>query len=188
MKKLIVGGLAALAIGLTGCSVTGGAPMHTAATMATQAQAASQAPAAEPAIAPAGSAVRDGQLEFRVAKIERLKAVGDPTTNWVLQTTAQGEFIVVTMQVTNVGSVPATYFGQNQKLIAPDGQQFAADASANTYVNREIGIVPTINPGNWIWGRVAFDVPVGTPPGGMKLELHDSVFSGGVNVQIGGTQ
>ena len=28
MKRLIVGGLAALAIGLTGCSATGGAPSH----------------------------------------------------------------------------------------------------------------------------------------------------------------
>ena len=94
----------------------------------------------------------------------------------------------MTMQVTNIGSVAANYFGQNQKLIGPDRQQFAADTSADMYVNREIGLVPTINPGNWIWGRVAFDVPVGTPLGGMKLELHDSMFSGGVNVQIGGTQ
>ncbi len=141
-----------------------------------------------PTVAPAGSIVRDGQFEFRVAKVERLKTVGDPSTNWLLQTTAQGEYIVVTMQVTNIGNAPGTYFGTIQKLIGSDRRQFAADTSADMYVNNEIGIVATINPGNWIWGRAAFDVPTGTPLGGMKLELHDSFLSDGASVQIGGTQ
>lgn len=194
MKKLIVGGLTALAIGLTACapltSSTSGKPAVTYTTPSSATPLSTAAPITlDPNYAAApGSSVRDGQFEFRVAKVERLKSVGDPSTNWLVQTTAQGEYIVVTMQVTNIGDVAATYFGQNQKLINADGQQFAADTMADVYVNREIGPLPTINPGNWIWGRAAFDVPAGTPLGGVKLELHDSMFSGGVNVQIGGTQ
>jgi len=38
-----------------------------------------------------------------------------------------------------------------------------------------------INPGNSIDATASFDLPVGTPPG--EIELHDSAFSGGVEVQ-----
>ena len=105
MKRLLIGGLAAFAIGLTGCSITGGAPAHTKPVVATVAIAPT-APAtlASPVSAPTGSAVRDGRFEFHVGRVERLKTVGDPTGNPYMTATAQGEFIVVTMSVTNIGN------------------------------------------------------------------------------------
>jgi hypothetical protein len=39
-----------------------------------------------------------------------------------------------------------------------------------------------INPGNSIAGYVFFDVPRGTTVS--KLELHDSMFSGGITVRL----
>jgi hypothetical protein len=39
-----------------------------------------------------------------------------------------------------------------------------------------------INPGNSINATASFDIPVGTPPG--TIGLHDSAFSGGVEVQL----
>ena len=39
-----------------------------------------------------------------------------------------------------------------------------------------------INPGNSIQVQVAFDVPPGTQPA--ELELHDSMFSGGVKLRL----
>ena len=39
-----------------------------------------------------------------------------------------------------------------------------------------------INPGNSINATASFDIPAGTPPG--TIELHDSAFSGGVEVQL----
>ena len=68
-----------------------------------------------PTAAPAGSAVRDGKFEFRVLSIERAKSVSDPTGNPYMTTTAQGEFIVITMSVINIGNEAQNYFGQNQK-------------------------------------------------------------------------
>ena len=39
-----------------------------------------------------------------------------------------------------------------------------------------------INPGNSIQVELAFDVPPGTNPA--ELELHDSMFSGGISVRL----
>ena len=90
---------------------------------------------------------------------------------------AQGEFIVVTLSVTNIGDVPQSYFGQNQKLIDTSGREYGANSAADMYMN-DAGF-GDINPGNAIQVRVAFDVPPRTSPA--ELELHDSMFSGGVS-------
>ena len=42
-----------------------------------------------------------------------------------------------------------------------------------------------VKPGNSIQVKVAFDVPPGTPTEGAVLELHDSMLSGGAEVQLG---
>jgi hypothetical protein len=39
-----------------------------------------------------------------------------------------------------------------------------------------------INPGNTVHGKIAFDMPNGV--NAMKAELHDSMFSGGVTVNL----
>ncbi|MBK5248977.1 MAG: DUF4352 domain-containing protein, partial [Actinomycetales bacterium] len=40
-----------------------------------------------------------------------------------------------------------------------------------------------INPGNTVEGTIVFDVPADAVPA--TLELHDSMFSGGVSVTLG---
>jgi hypothetical protein len=130
--------------------------------------------------APAGSAVRDGKFEFRVVDVSRGATVSDPTGNPYMTVSAQGEFIVVTLSVTNIGNEPQSYFGQNQKLIDTSGREYSANSQADMYMN-DAGF-GDINPGNSIHVRVAFDVPPGTSPA--ELELHDSIFSGGVSVRL----
>jgi hypothetical protein len=93
---------------------------------------------------------------------------------------AQGEFIVVTLSVSNIGNVPQSYFGQNQKLIDASGREYGANSEADMYMND--AAFGDINPGNSIQVRVAFDVPPGTSPA--ELELHDSMFSGGASVRL----
>ena len=181
MRRVVIGGIAALAIGLTGCSATGGAPMHAAATVATQAQAVPIAPAT-PVSAPAGSAVRDGKFEFQVSRVDRMKTVGSPSNNPFMVATAQGEFVVVTMTVRNIGDQAQNYFGQNQMLVDATSRQYAADTTADMWMNTDNNPLGAINPGNWIWVRVAFDVAPGTQVS--ELQLHDSMFSGGVSVRL----
>ena len=132
---------------------------------------------AEPATdgaASSGSAVHDGKFEFRVVGVSRAATVSDPTGNPFMTVTAQGEFVVVTLSVSNIGNVPQSYFGQNQKLIDASGREYGANSEADTYMND--AAFGDINPGNSIQVRVAFDVPPGTSPA--ELELHDSMFVG----------
>ncbi|HSS24918.1 MAG TPA: DUF4352 domain-containing protein [Mycobacterium sp.] len=176
MKKAITAALiggALIGLGLTAC-----APLPTNGAMATR---AATAPASA-TIAPAGSAVRDGKFEFRVLRVERAKTVNDPTGNPYMTTTAQGEFVVITMSVANIGDQPQNYFGDNQKVIDATGREYGAKTEANMWMNTSTSPLGAINPGNSIRVKAAFDVPPGTQP--TVLELHDSMFSGGVSVRL----
>jgi hypothetical protein len=133
-----------------------------------------------PTAAAAGSSVRDGKFEFRVLGIERANQAGDPGGNPYAQVKPQGEFIVVTMSVTNIGGEPQSYFGSNQKLIDSSGREYSNNSSADLWMNSGLG--GDINPGNSIQVKAAFDVAPGTEPA--QLEVHDSMFSGGAHVRL----
>lgn len=143
--------------------------------------AAAEPSAATPTAAPAGSAVRDGKFEFRVLGIESATQAGDLSNPYMIAE-AQGEFVIVTLSVQNIGDVPQSYFGANQKLIDTAGREYGSDSEASLWMNNEGAIMSDINPGNSIQVRAAFDVPPGTVPA--ELELHDSAFSGGVSVRL----
>lgn len=130
--------------------------------------------------AAAGTSVRDGKFEFRVVNSRRADVAGDPT-NQFMTVPAQGEFFIVTLSITNIGSEPQSFFGQNQKLIDSSGNEYAPNSSADMWMNSGTG---DINPGNAIRAELAFDVPPGTPA--RELELHDSMLSGGARVALGG--
>ena len=83
--------------------------------------------------------------------------------------------------VKNIGDQSQSYFGVNQKLIDASGRQYAADTTADVWMNTGNNPLGAINPGNWIQVRIAFDVAPGTQVG--ELELHDSMLSGGVSVR-----
>jgi hypothetical protein len=177
MKKVITAALVGGA--LIGSSLTACAPLptHGASTHAGTASV----PEAD-TIVPAGSAVRDGKFEFQVLGIDRAKTVSDPTGNPYMTATAQGEFIVITMSVANIGDQPQNYFGQNQKVIDASGREYGASTEADMYMNTSNSVMGDINPGNSIQVKAAFDVPPGTQPA--ALEVHDSMFSGGVSVKL----
>lgn len=114
----------------------------------------------------------DGQFTFVVTKMERTDHVGDSVTG----SDAQGEFIVLTINVMNHGSKSQMLDASDQHLIA-DGKTYTAttDLSGGAFLN-------TINPGNSVTATIAFDVPAGTQP--TQVVLHDSAFSNGVRVTL----
>ena len=93
----------------------------------------------------------------------------------------QGEFIILTLSVQNIGDKAQSYFGSNQKLIDASGREYEANSEADMWMNDD-AIMSNINPGNSIQVKAAFDVPPGTQP--VELEVHDSMFSGGAKVQL----
>ena len=125
-----------------------------------------------------GSEVRDGKFSFLVTGVEEpVTVIG---TNEILKEQAQGEFIQMHVDVTNVGSQAQHYFGSNQKLIDDQGREFANNTGAEINVNDHL--TAEINPGNKVSITLVFDVPRGTVPA--AVEFHDSAFSGGVRVAL----
>jgi hypothetical protein len=113
--------------------------------------------------------VRDGKLEFVVSGVRRQPRFGGQR--------ARGEYVVVSMTVSNTGNEQQTFFSNNQKLIDTAGRKFDADTTAsNMYWMQEM------NPGFSVNVEVPFDVPPGTPLS--AIELHDSAFSGGATVNL----
>jgi hypothetical protein len=131
-------------------------------------------------VAPAGSAVRDGKFEFQVLNVTRATTAGNPSNEYEIAK-AQGEFVILTLSVRNIGNEPQSYSGDNQKLIDQSGRQYGESSEADMWMNSDV--TGDINPGNSIQAKAAFDVPPGTVPA--HVELHDSAFSGGASVAIG---
>lgn len=146
--------------------------------------ASTEPAAAEPETIPApvvlpgiGEEVRDGKFAFVITGIDRSKIAGD-LSNQFMREEAQGEFINVHMTVTNIGDEAQTFFATNQKLVAA-GREYEADGVVAMWTDSSS---VEINPGNSIAAVASFDVPPGTVP--QTISLHDSVFSGGVDVRL----
>ena len=135
-----------------------------------------KAPAAGPEI---GDKVRDGKFEFTVTKVKPgVATVGDS----MLGKKAQGQFVLVSITVANIGDEPQTLVGDAQKLFDTQGRKFSVDTEAAVYLADSNSIFEEINPGNLVKGTLLFDIPDGVKPA--RLELHDSPFSGGVDVAL----
>lgn len=133
----------------------------------------------DPAMPGIGDPVRDGKFEFTVKKVKTgVKKVGDQ----YLSEKAQGQFVLVTMKVENIGEEAQLFAGSAQKLIDTKGREHSADDGAAIYVKDSQSFLEDINPGNSVTGTVVFDIPKGAVPA--SLELHDSVLSDGVAVNL----
>ncbi len=138
-------------------------------------------PAAEPSegAAGVGDPVRDGKFEFTVTEVETgVSEVGDE----FLSEQAQGQFVLVHLTVSNIGDQAQMLSGSNQTLIDDQGREHSANGSAAIYLEGSETFLNDINPGNSVEGTVVFDIPADAQP--TAVELHDSMFSGGVTVSL----
>ena len=126
-------------------------------------------------VEPTGDAT-DGPLSFTVHGIEIGSTV--VMADVPLEKTAQGEFVVVHMTVTNVGTDPATFIGMFQTLHAGD-TTYALDDEATAYLE---GTFADLAPGQSADVSIAFDVPPGTPP--ETIELHADPSTPGAEVPL----
>lgn len=119
-----------------------------------------------------GQPAHDGRFTFHIKGVRRADRIGDSVTGQ----DAQGEFLVVTVEVFNHGHTAQMFDASSQKLRA-GGQTYDAtnDLSSEAFLNN-------INPGNFVTANLAFDVPPGTD--GEQVVLHDSPFSGGVRCAL----
>lgn len=160
-----------LASGGQDTSTSGTASSSQAATEGSSAPAEESAPGI-------GDAVRDGKFEFTVQNVERgVASVGDQYTSQ----TPQGEYVLVTLNVANIGNEQQLFDTSSQKLLDGQGREYSTDTLATVTNDPNLGF-SQINPGNSLVATLVYDVPAGTAPS--EIELHDSLFSGGVTVSV----
>ncbi len=138
------------------------------------------APQVETPVAGIGTKVRDGTFEFVVAGVERpgktLMGKLDETL------TAHGEFVVVRVNVTNVGNEAQSPDCSCQLLYNDEGREFEP-SPAILSTKEALKFVRRIDPGETVKDvLVLFDVAPGTKV--VNIELHDSPFSHGVQVKL----
>lgn len=126
-----------------------------------------------------GKKVRDGKFEFTVTKVKCGRSLVGSSD---FGKKAQGQFCEVSVTVKNIGDEPQSMFGDNQYLFDSKNRKYSADTEAAIYLKDSNTLYEEINPGNSLKGTLLFDVPKGIKPA--KLELHDSAFSGGVDVRL----
>ncbi|MBM7368526.1 DUF4352 domain-containing protein [Gordonia hydrophobica] len=127
------------------------------------------------------TAVRDGKFEFTVTDVATgLSSVGD---NPYLKQEAQGQFVVVTIEVENIGDKPQSFSPSAQKLVDNKDRTFESDTTAQIALGgSDIPVWDNINPGNSVNVKLVFDMPKNATPA--SIELHDSLFSNGAKVSL----
>ncbi|CAM3685799.1 DUF4352 domain-containing protein [Smaragdicoccus niigatensis] len=163
VRNIIIGVLVFFVIAAMAANMGGGSTKQTAA-----------------ADAGLNTPVRDGSFEFVVTNVERgIGTVGD---NPYLQKNAQGAFTIVHLTVKNIGDKPESFVPGSQKVFDAAGREFTNDAAAALNLEAETSLLAEINPGNTVTAAVVFDLPAGSDA--KTIELHDSLFSGGVVVKL----
>jgi hypothetical protein len=127
-----------------------------------------------------GKPASDGQFTFTVQKFT---CGATKIGNGMLAVKAQGQFCVANMTVKNTGNTASTLDSSSQYAYIGDKQYTASSDVVMATPQAQAFFLQNINPGNSVQGIVVWDVPKGAKPD--RLELHDSMFSGGVTVQVG---
>lgn len=131
-----------------------------------------------------GQQVRDGDLAFVVTRVGNAGTVGDPA-NPALQATATGTFVVVHVEVLNLGEATHSFLGDEQKLTDATGKQYVPDSMANILARNAEQLEPgaELGPGTQKRSVLVYDVPAGTVP--KEISLHTESASKGAKVLLG---
>ena len=126
-------------------------------------------------------AVEDGKFEFTVTGVDCSKtSLGSAPVS----TDAAGVFCLVNVSVANIGDEAQTLDSTSQYAYDAAGKKYSTDTEAAFYLEGAgETLFEQLNPGTSVDGVLVFDVPAGTTL--TKLELHDSMLSGGVTVNLG---
>lgn len=127
-----------------------------------------------------GSKVRDGKFEFTITGV---RDGGTQVGSSDFGEKAQGQFWLVDITVENIGDESQVFFDSEQKLKDEKGREHSSDSAAAMYLEGNENVwLEEINPGNTVKGSLIYDLPAGSTP--TEIELHDSMFSGGVTVDL----
>lgn len=135
----------------------GGAPQQDASQEPAEEDATEEE--AEESLPGVGDTVVVDGFEITVTSVEGgVASVG----NEYLSEDAQGEFTLVSVEVTNTGNSAETVLSSSFTVLDADAREFDASSTASIYLGDEGFAFEQINPGNTASGILAFDLPAGT--------------------------
>jgi hypothetical protein len=169
-----------VALGCAGNSASDKAADEKPADVAAAASKTTKAPKPGSGTAGLNQAARDGDFQFTVTGLKcGVSHVGSD----LIGQDAQGQYCLVSVQIKNIGKKAQTFSDSEQKAYDVKKVEYSVDSAAALYANGNSSVLfEQINPGNTVKGKLVFDVPEGTKL--TSLELHDSLFSGGVKVNL----
>lgn len=161
---------------------TGGSDSTIVKAVTNTAQPAKANPASlTPAVAAMGESVRDGKFSFVVASVQ--PASKSFTDRFGVTQRAQGVFVTVRVNVTNIGYEARTLTATDLFLVDNQGKRFATSPAILSLGGAEKIFLHKINPGHTVNDApVLFDLVPGTAIA--TIELHDSTSSTGVQVKL----
>lgn len=129
----------------------------------------------QPITAAPGTPIRDGKLEFTVTNTETaVQTVGIER--------ADGDFVVVSLTVTNIGAEPHTYLPLGQELYDTTGGRYTADITATAQRAASAAGTRSLQPGESFATHLVFGVPKQTVPD--HLLVRDFPLSLGTPVPL----
>jgi hypothetical protein len=136
---------------------------------------------APPANAVMGESVREGRFAFVVTSVEP-PATSITDRSGTVQR-AQGIFVIVRVDVTNIGHTASTLTATDLYLVDDTGQRFATSSAIASMTGTDRLFADKINPGQTVNNApLLFDLAPGTVVA--SVELHDSRTSAGVRVRL----
>lgn len=103
-----------------------------------------------------GETVTSGDLDVTVASFDcGATEIGTAPVS----TAAQGQFCIAQITAANTGDKAVLFSDSNLKVLDDQGREFKPDSAAAIYFDNTDPLFASINPGNTLSGKVAFDVP-----------------------------
>lgn len=125
-----------------------------------------------------GDAIEAGDLSVTVTNVEAgIKRIGDEH----LGSDPQGQYVKVSVSVTNNGK-EATYFTESDQHLVDDQDRQHSTSGDSIYLGEESVLFEQINPGNTVEGIMLFDIPADANV--KAIEIDTGLFSNPVRVAV----
>jgi hypothetical protein len=118
---------------------------------------------------------------YQVTDVKTSRSVGD---NEFTQERADGQFVVVTLRLTNRKDEPATISDQAIKLIGGNDKTYTTDTDAIIAVDDQFPIFEEIQPDVTEEGKLIYDVPPGAVRGA-TLQVEDLFSDSKGTIRLG---
>lgn len=116
-----------------------------------------------------GDEIVAGDFKWKVTSIEKRFVLGNSE---YLKKKASGMFLLVKVEVENVGNEPQLLSDTFLKLVDDKGRTFAADTGAGLYLGEEWIFFKTLNPGVTLRGTIVYDVPKDMTVANLKISSN----------------